>query len=190
MGLWFGYSIAVLQWGDYRTGFAAYEACPQSIQASRVLRQLSGIPLWGGQSLDGKTVLIWTEQGYGDAIQFIRYAPLLAKTAQVIVLCPPALKRLFSTLEGVESVIDSYDDIGNIGNIAYHVPIESLPYRFQTTTETVPVEPYLKPPTASNIRLRGTECLPLAEALPLAARLFFGGNLKVGLVWSGRVDTV
>lgn len=166
---WWGYAEVLLQQGDYTTGFSAYEARQVPPSTLRGLHRLSGVPRWDGTDLTGKTVLIWTEQGSGDAIQFIRYAPLVAQRgARVIVLCPPALRRLFSTAKGIDSVICSYGP--EVGRIDYQIPDASLPHRFQTTTDTIPGAPYLSAPEESTIQL--------------------SPGTNVGLVWApGQLET-
>ncbi|SLM49228.1 protein of unknown function [Nitrospira japonica] len=161
-------AFALLRAGDCPAGFAAYEARQYD---PAVLLRLSGIPHWTGDDLNGKTVLVWTEQGYGDALQFIRYAPLLAQRAgRVFVLCPPALARLFRTLPGV-TVVQTYDALGNVGQIDRHVPVGSLPYHFGTTLETILTEAYLSVPSGAHVTM------PKAD------------GFKAGLVWSGQVNT-
>ncbi|MGC4098599.1 MAG: hypothetical protein QM706_15920 [Nitrospira sp.] len=178
--VWFGYSTLALQRGDYETGFTTYEARRRSRHDERLL---ACAPLWDGKELDGKTgfqgeapkILVWTEQGYGDAIQNIRYAPLVSrKGARVIVLCPPALERLFKTLDGVHVVTS----LRQVGNINYQISVMCLPGRFKTTIETIPAAPYLSAPLLSDIRLDS------------GRKFASGGSLKAGLVWSGNVDTV
>ena len=63
-------------------------------------------PLWTGEDLAGKTILLHYEQGFGDTIQFMRYAPLVAaRGARVVLEVQPALARLAATLKGVAQVV-------------------------------------------------------------------------------------
>ena len=66
-----------------------------------------GAPLWlGEQSLDGKTILLHAEQGLGDTIQFVRYAPLLAaRGAKIVLEVQPELVRLLSAMPGVATLV-------------------------------------------------------------------------------------
>jgi hypothetical protein len=61
-------------------------------------------PKWRGEPLDGRSLLIWWEQGFGDQIQFARFAPLLARNARVTILAGPELAPLFATLAGVKVI--------------------------------------------------------------------------------------
>jgi len=89
-------SLAMLTLGDFENGWAAHEA----------RRQLRGVwieptfkqPQWHGENLHGRRILLWTEQGFGDGIQFIRYASVVARGGgRVSVLCQPELARLFQS---------------------------------------------------------------------------------------------
>lgn len=124
-------------------------------------------PQWRGEPLDGRTVLVWCEQGLGDAIHFIRYAPMVAaRGGRVIVECRTPLRRLIERVPGVAAVFEP----GEAKDYAVQVPIMSLPGIFGTTPETVPADvPYVPVPPAS--RIDGG-----------------GARLKVGLVWAGNPD--
>jgi hypothetical protein len=94
-------------------------------------------PLWlGKESLAGRTILLHSEQGLGDTLQFVRYAPLVAQRgARVLLLVQPPLQRLLASLDGV-SVVDTVDPIGN--SIDFHCPLMSLPHAFGTDLDTAP----------------------------------------------------
>ena len=99
-------------------------------------------PLWlGDESISGKTILLHAEQGLGDTIQFIRYAPLLARRgANVICEVQPELQPLLSQLRDIEVVacgqpLPAFD---------LHCPLLSLPLAFGTQPATIPADvPYL-----------------------------------------------
>ncbi len=124
-------------------------------------------PLWDGCELGGRRILLHSEQGYGDVIQFIRYAPLVAQRGgEVLLGCPEALTALLARAPGVSRVAT-----GRAGLPAFdfHAPLLSLPAIFRTTQATVPAKvPYLTPPK---------EVFPIG---PTEA-----GCLKVGLAWAG-----
>ncbi len=128
--------------GDYLEGWQLYEwrwkQEPQ-INYLRVYKQ----PLWlGSESLINKTLLIYPEQGFGDYIQFIRYAVLVEQLgAKVILEVPLDLMILCSTLKGQFMLVENRKPLPDFD---YHCPIMSLPLAFKTTLETIPAQiPYL-----------------------------------------------
>ncbi|MEA2939277.1 MAG: hypothetical protein QOC56_2781 [Alphaproteobacteria bacterium] len=136
-------AMALLTLGDYRRGFEAYEWRWQRT-GMPARRRSFGKPLWLGEyPLSRKTILLHAEQGLGDTIQFVRYAPLLARSgAKVVLEAPPALKPLLERVAGVASVhargeaLPAYD---------VHCPLGSLPRALRTERATVPADmPYLK----------------------------------------------
>ena len=98
-------------------------------------------PLWQGEPGTGGTVLLWAEQGFGDTIQFVRYAPLVAARGwQVVVEAPPPLVRLLGSMPGI-TVISKGETPPHFDA---HCPLLSLPRAFGTTIETIPANtPYL-----------------------------------------------
>jgi len=160
-------SLALLQSGQYEQGWAEYEWRWKTPTFADFRRDFAK-PAWAGENLDGRTILIHAEQGFGDGIQFIRYLPLVAqKGGRVVLECRPQLKRLFSTVEGVDEICALGDPLPNFD---VHVPVMSLPYLMKTTLESVPrAVPYLTAPVNSTI----------------APALFETADYKVGLVWAG-----
>lgn len=130
-------------------------------------RRRFDVPMWRGEPLDGRTVLVWCEQGLGDAIHFIRYASMIAaRGGRVVVECAQPLIRLFEGAPGVAAVFE----MRQATEYELHVPIMSLPGVFETTLDTIPAQiPYLSVPPASRIEAPGA-------------------RLKVGLVWAGNPD--
>jgi tetratricopeptide (TPR) repeat protein len=128
---------------------------------------------WDGPDISGRTILLHAEQGFGDAIQFIRYAPLVAKRgARVVVQCPKELASLLGNVEDVEQVVANG---GQLPDFDLQCPLLSLPRVFGTTLETIPVEiPYI------------TADVPFLQKW--RDRLHGDGpGFKVGLVWAGRI---
>jgi hypothetical protein len=100
------------------------------------MRQFEQPPLSDLQSLAGKTVLVHSEQGFGDTIQFCRYTTALrSRGANVILEAPEPLIDLFSRLEGVSELIIKGQDLPLFD---YHCPLLSLPLAFNTTIESMP----------------------------------------------------
>ncbi|MGE0746123.1 MAG: tetratricopeptide repeat protein [Rhodospirillales bacterium] len=156
--------------GDFVNGFADYEVrwrLPSL--AHRVARYHE--PLWDGGPLDGRTILLHDEQGLGDALQFIRYAPrVAARGGRVVVSCDGALVRLVATADGVAAVAARDTETEPC---AVRAPLLSLPRLFATTVATVPADvPYL--------------AVPAQARAPAALRDAPGDALKVGIVWAGN----
>jgi Tfp pilus assembly protein PilF len=125
---------------------------------------------WDGSPLEGRSILLDSEQGFGDAIQFLRYAPLVAERGgRVIVRCAPELASLFRGTAGVQEVV-SLDAPAPPHDL--HCPLPSLPLVFGTRLESIPAQvPYVR--------------ADAARAALWQARLA-GAGCKVGLVWSSQ----
>ncbi|HEC91195.1 MAG TPA: tetratricopeptide repeat protein, partial [Alphaproteobacteria bacterium] len=156
--------------GDLEAGFEAYEwrwRDPGFI-ASAARRRAPG---WTGEDLKGKRLLLWAEQGFGDAIQFARFATLAAaRGAEVSVECPKPLVRLFETLIGVAAVTEPGRDDGDFD---FQAPLMSLPRAFGVSLGTIPAAPYLFSPYLFSKGPAGRD-----DKLPVC-------GLNVGLVWAG-----
>lgn len=139
-------ALALLLSGDFVQGFANYECRWQQAEfLKHNPRPPYSQPAWDGSNLNGRTILIHGEQGFGDAIQFIRYVPLIQQRGgRVIVGCRAPLLRLFSTLSGIDRLVASG---GFIPEFDVYAPLMSLPYLLGTTLETIPAQiPYLRAP--------------------------------------------
>jgi tetratricopeptide (TPR) repeat protein len=136
-------ALVCLMLGNFAEGWKLYEYRWLD-QQRKFKRNLNG-PLWLGSpsQLKGKSLLIYTEQGLGDAIQFSRYASLLKKTGALIIFeCQGALIDLFKTLDKDFILIERGQDLPPFD---YHCPIMSLPFAFKTELNTIPARvPYLK----------------------------------------------
>jgi hypothetical protein len=164
----FNLSYVLLRQGRYREGWASYEARPW---AQADLTNI-GCPRWHGESLEGKSVLVWYEAGHGDMIQFCRYLPLLKTlgASRVTLVCHPALRLLVETLAGVDALFAADQHIPNEGYDYWTYPL-SLPHFCQTELASIPAAtPYL-------------HAMP-GRMARWAARLATDG-FRVGLVWKG-----
>ncbi len=125
--------------GDLESGFRDYEL---RLQTGTLRSRQFDQPLWRGEPLAGKTILVQTEQGFGDAIQFIRYARLLKQQgASVLVECQQPLLKLLGTCPAIDAIFD-YDS--PLPSFDFHVSLLSLPHLFHTTVESIPAAvPYL-----------------------------------------------
>ncbi len=161
-------SLTSLQIGDYPQGFAYYES-RRGIPAYR--NRIPPGPAWDGSPLNGRRILLSTEQGFGDALLVARYVPLVkALGGHVVFECHPELRQVLSDLP-VDEVMTAGADYP-----AYdvHASLMSLPKLFATTYDSVPPPVSIAVPTASREK---------------AARLLGprDGTFRVGIVWSGRV---
>jgi len=138
----FSESLALLARGDYRRGFAKYEA--RWRRTGMPEQKSRGRPLWRGEyPLAGKTVLLHAEQGFGDTIQFARYVPLLAATGpkKIVLEVQSELTALMTRLDGGAAVIARGDTPPPFD---VHCPLGSLPLAMGTDLSSVPAPiPYL-----------------------------------------------
>lgn len=171
------YNHALLQLlrGELESGWPLYEVRWDASGFTSPKRHFFQ-PMWDGSPPEGLRVLIHAEQGFGDSIQFVRYAPLVAaRGAKVIVECQRALVELFRSIEGVSEVIPAGESLPSFD---LHVPMLSQPFVFRTTLETIPSKvPYLfaAPDRCEIWRKRLDSDSP---------------RLKVGLVWAGNTQNI
>jgi tetratricopeptide (TPR) repeat protein len=127
--------------------------------------------LWTGEELAGKTLLLHAEQGLGDTLQFIRYAPLLAERGATVILeSQPGLVQLLSRTPSISRVMTRNDPLPPFD---FHIPLVSLPLRFATTLQNVPTQvPYLH--ARKDLTDLWAQRLATADA-----------NFRIGLVWQG-----
>jgi tetratricopeptide (TPR) repeat protein len=136
----------------------------------KINKRISRQPLWGGGSLAGKTILLHGEQGYGDTLQFCRYAPKVAELgAKVVLQVQKPLAALMAGLEGVSRIVQTSDAPGDID---YQCPLLSLPVAFKTALPTIPS-------CAGYLRSSQTKVAQWKLKLGTASKP------RIGLVWSG-----
>ncbi|MCL2641611.1 MAG: tetratricopeptide repeat protein, partial [Phycisphaerales bacterium] len=96
----FDKAVTLLTLGRFEEGWAEYE-WRRELPEIKVSAPVNGPPDWKGEELEGKTILLYAEQGFGDAIQFVRYVPMVkARGGRIVVACQKPLKRLFSRIVG------------------------------------------------------------------------------------------
>jgi Flp pilus assembly protein TadD len=161
---------SLLLTGDFAQGWQEYEwrwKVP-SLTPRRAFSQ----PQWNGQALGGRTILLHAEQGFGDTIQFVRYAQCVAERGgRVILESPPELARLLAGCAGVGKVIARGEPLPAF---EAHSSLASLPFIFSTDLKTIPADvPYLL--ADGDLHQRWNKRLGNSP-----------GRRKVGLVWSGR----
>jgi tetratricopeptide (TPR) repeat protein len=162
--------------GDYDAGWREYEWRWRRWKEENVtlFKRDFTQPLWLGQTaIEGKTILLHAEQGFGDTIQFCRYAPLVAgRGARVLLEVPVQLEDLMASLAGVAEIIAGQDKPPNFD---LHCPLLSLPLALGTRVESIPAQvPYFAVPPES-LRRWTSAVGPKS-------------NLRIGLVWSGSSD--
>jgi tetratricopeptide (TPR) repeat protein len=172
-------AMAQLVRGDYAQGLINHEARWEGSPELRG-KPRGGLkqPLWEGEPLTGKTLFVWGEQGFGDALQFARYVPLIAERVKrdggrMIYCCFRPLLALFhrSFAAHVGEIIP--DNFWPLPDFDYHCPLASLPLRFGTMLDTIPQQtPYL--------------ALNRDKVDAWRVRLSDERRLKVALVWSGK----
>lgn len=161
--------LANLLVGNFEAGWRGHEA---RLKLPSSLYPKFHQPRWTGvEDIEGKTILVCADEGLGDTIHFVRYAPMLAdRGARVLLAVQPPLEHLVSGLDGIAQNIP----MSAIHSQAFdlHCPISSLPLAFATRLDTIPSKvPYLPLPSPSRIQA-------WADRLPVS-------GLRVGLVWSG-----
>lgn len=161
-------ALSLLAAGDFAEGFRRYQS---RWQTGELKPRDWPMPKWQpGDPLEGKTVLVVPEQGFGDAILFLRLLPLLrARAAKVVYLSERPLIRLLQGIEGADRVVGSLPD----GFTAdYHMPLMDLPLLGLDTPADIP------PPTRLSVP---ADSIAGAEALTAPYR----DRFRVGVVWSG-----
>jgi Flp pilus assembly protein TadD len=151
--------------GELETGFREYEW-----RWGFLPRRHFTLPLWRGQPLAGKRILLHAEQGLGDSIQFLRYVPMVAAAGgQVALEVPQPLLRLAQEIPEVSRAIQCGEALPEYD---WQCPLMSLPLAFRTRLDTIPAQvPYLRIPVAARRK---------------ADRLNWRGTApRVGLVWAG-----
>ncbi len=164
-------SLLLLLSGNLIEGFKEYEWRMKRKEFSK--RNFVCPPLTD-QNIANKRIVVYTEQGLGDAIQFVRYLPMLKrKGCKITVACDPLLLDLFKLLDGIENVISEDEALKNQGEYDFNISLLSLPYYFRTTLETVPANvPYIK--IADSKKEEWKDILGKDE------------SFKIGLVWGGN----
>ena len=158
-------AITLIMNGDFKNGWEQLESRWELEDFKKLKSKYNG-KLWNNESLNGKTLLVFTEQGFGDTIQFIRIINNikdLYPKSNIIVQTQKTLKKLFSSITAIDKIIPW--DI-KASDYDYFIPLLSLPNRLNLELKTIPsTTPYLFPKTK---------------------RLLNKSNkLKIGIVWEG-----
>ena len=163
-------SLTLLLTGNFDEAWPLYEWRWKSANFSSSVRPFTQ-PLWRGkESIEGKTVLVHSEQGFGDTVQFCRYVKLLSDLgARVILEVYQPLANLLQHLDGLADLVVRGAELPPFD---YHCPLLSLPLAFRTDLNSIPRTPgYIQ---ANPVKLTKWRQI-LDSTGPL-----------VGLVWSGN----
>ncbi|MBF0602713.1 MAG: tetratricopeptide repeat protein [Nitrospirae bacterium] len=165
--------LLFLSLGRYEEGWSSYEIRHEANRKDHHAPYVKAhFPMWCGEELTGKSLLIIPEQGFGDQIQFCRYAALLkAKgVTHLTLMCGAPLMTLFRSVSGVDQWVEEQTDAFPAHD--FWTLYLSLPHHLGTTLASIPQSiPYLSPPSDHLTRWR-------LKIPP--------GGLRVGLVWKGN----
>jgi Flp pilus assembly protein TadD len=170
---YFNLSYLLLRQGRFEEGWRCLEMRDWYGQLEKNIP----CPRWQGEPLQGRSLLISFDAGHGDMIQFCRYAKVLKArgAARITLVCHPALKTLFTTLDGVDTVL-AFDETLPPAEWDYWTPPLSIPFYCRTRLDSIPVDiPYLRADRKLAERwssVMSGECGP--------------SDLRVGLVWKGN----
>jgi hypothetical protein len=167
------YSLAMelLLAGDYRGGWREYE-WRWEVKAGQEPKRHADRPQWDGAPLPGRTLLLHAEQGLGDTMQLVRFAPLAAERCGSVVLeCQETLVELLRGARGLSRVVARGEALPAFDA---QLPLMSLPHALGIGLESVSRPPYLRADPQKTGRMRAL-LVPDARA-------------HVGLVWAGRSD--
>ena len=174
-GAHFNKALTLLLSGNFQQGwkefewrwksevFCSYNSCKRNFLQ----------PLWDGSDINERTILLHAEQGFGDTIQFIRYAQLVRERgAKVILECQKELSSLLQNVDGIHRVVARGEKLPEFD---LHCPLLSLPLFFDTTFKNIPARiPYVY---VDNILIQNWK-----DKIQ-----YDNSKLKLGLVWSGRL---
>ena len=171
----FNAALALLCMGRFTQGWNKYEHRFKQQQRAMMLPKLPR-PIWrGDKNIAGKTIVLVAEQGMGDAIQFARYAPLVAACgARVVLGVHKPLARLMESIPGVTQIVADGDTLPDFD---MYCSLLSLPLAFETELASIPsTVPYLRADAARIEQWR--------------RRLRHNGQLRVGVCWGGSAAHV
>jgi hypothetical protein len=159
--------LILLAQGDYDAAWPEFGWRWMQPEMARNRAQV-GRPMWDGGDLNGKSILLIAEGGAGDTLSFVRYLPLIQQRgARLLLACQPELRTLLTSWQHAGHPLPPPD---------LFCSLIDLPALFKTTVATIPNSPYVR---ADPIRTERWK-----------ARLRSERRLKIGLVWSGKVNAL
>jgi len=189
--------------GNYHEGWPGYEKRLEALgQPRREFTQ----PRWNGEPIPGQRLLVYSDQGFGDAIQFARFLPAVKEraaaldeyaaahpsgaAATVLFECQPALLPLMESTPGIDALIADGDDLPSFD---CWIPLASLPGVLGVTLESLPgfrpgLYSFSRDSESSERSASPQRRAPLRKAFESRLNEFAtdGARLNVGLVWRGN----
>jgi hypothetical protein len=164
-------SLNLLLSGELSTGWREYE-WRWLWEGFSGPREMFSQPQWDGTHLNGKTILLHYEQGFGDTMQFVRYVPLVAaRGGTTVISCQPELVRLLRCTPELGQIVERNTSLPHFD---YHCPLGSLPLMFGTELSSVPaMVPYLR--ADESLARRWNENLRNCIE-----------SVKIGITWAGN----
>ncbi|KJS05720.1 MAG: hypothetical protein VR73_11760 [Gammaproteobacteria bacterium BRH_c0] len=164
----FGLALTHFHLEEYAEAVKEFEwrmQVKEMIQHRKDLHPIFDRPAWSGQDLTDKTLLIHTEQGFGDNLQFARFIELVRPhVGKLVMWCRPGLGRLF---KHCFDVADISENVFKLPAFDYQLPLLSIPFHFDPALATLDsFAPYICAPARDK---------PLFVTEPT--------SLNIGLVW-------
>jgi tetratricopeptide (TPR) repeat protein len=140
----FNLGVSLLTFGAFHEGWREY-AWRFRMDAYAGFMPPASAPLWTGEPLEGKSILMFAEQGLGDTLQFARYATMLSDRGAVVSCqCSASVADIIATIDGVADIY-TFEHVPPI--VDYQISMMELPRLFDTTADTVPAQVgYLRSP--------------------------------------------
>lgn len=168
---YFDYAAIQIKLGNFEEGWKYYEYRFSKEHGATPYPKFKQ-PRWKGQEIQGKTLLVQCEQGFGDSIQFFRYLPQLKSFADKIIFrVQNGLRELLAINTELVEIVGSDTSIDDL-KFDYHVPLMSLLHILDARKETIPLaEGYIKPDP---------------EKVEKYKKEFFDNDcFKIGITWHG-----
>ncbi len=174
-GAKYNFALTQLRFGEWRSGWSAYESRWQFREVHRVPRVFA-CPRWRGETLSGQRIILHAEQGLGDTIQFSRFACLVvARGGFPILEVQPPVERLIRSLAVVRAGLAQVRLLGpNKNDFDLECPLMSLPAVFSTTVDTVPWSGAYLGAESDDIQARRAQ-FPILHPAP-----------RIGIAWAGN----
>jgi Flp pilus assembly protein TadD len=161
------HALQLIRVGEYAEAWPEYE-WRRRMPGHGPDARLAELPQWDGRELGGATIVLYAEQGLGDAIQFARFAPLVAaRGGRVLLYCSHKIARLLARTPGIAEVVD---DSQPVPRASAYCSLLSLGGFFANSPESIPAAPYAFADPAATAHWR--------------QRLSTGASLHVGLCWA------